>query len=193
VNRTWMTLSLLAAFSSSTAALAAKQHKAPEMYAATEAEAGETPVSPVPHPVAMAVNPSARKLMNTPTPSRSRPSRQELAGQAMPNQAAPAAAAGAAYDPVPSDQVDGMGRRLKLVEELIRRHGRAYDYRVHTVRELESVLAKLDGVRKASVPIAAPTATPIAEVKTAPVAADAEPETISPALPTPTEEDEASN
>lgn len=48
------------------------------------------------------------------------------------------------YDPVPSDQIDGMATRLHLVEALIRRHGRAYDYRVHTVRELQAILAKLE-------------------------------------------------
>jgi hypothetical protein len=51
---------------------------------------------------------------------------------------------GLAYDPVPSDQIDALGRRLELVDALVRRHARAYDYRTHTVRDLELILAKLD-------------------------------------------------
>ena len=49
-----------------------------------------------------------------------------------------------AFDPVPSDQADSLVRRLHLVEALITRHARAYDYRIHTVKELEGVLAELD-------------------------------------------------
>jgi hypothetical protein len=37
-----------------------------------------------------------------------------------------------------------MGRRLQLVDSIIRRYGRAYDYRTHTIRELEQILAKLN-------------------------------------------------
>ncbi len=49
-----------------------------------------------------------------------------------------------AFDPVPADQVDPIVKRLKLVDRLIREHGRAYDYRIHTVRELEQILSALE-------------------------------------------------
>jgi hypothetical protein len=83
-----------------------------------------------------------------------------------------------AYDLVPSDQIDPLARRLQLVEALIRRHARAYDYRIHTVPELETILAKLDA----------------AEGPAAPAHAAAEPKRIAKAapaaLPTPNEDDE---
>lgn len=47
------------------------------------------------------------------------------------------------YDPVPADQVDALSKRLKLVEELIRKHGRAYDYRTLTIKELEALIEGL--------------------------------------------------
>jgi hypothetical protein len=169
--KSWISLSLLVALSTSTAAWAAKSPRVPEVYSATETE------NTVAHP--LAVNPSARKLMNTPTPSSSQAhsiARQQLAGQAAPHQTAPA------YDPVPSDQKDSMSRRLKLVDMLIHRYGRAYDYRMHTVRELEAVLAQLDGAaaptHASSEPAPAP-APRIAPVETAPAT-----------LPTPSEADE---
>jgi hypothetical protein len=49
-----------------------------------------------------------------------------------------------AYTPVPSDQRDSIANRLKLVEQLLRRHGRAYDYRIHTTQDLSQLLTKLD-------------------------------------------------
>jgi uncharacterized protein YkwD len=48
------------------------------------------------------------------------------------------------FDHVPSDQVDSIARRLKLVEVLLRKYGRAYDYRIHTLSELETILANLE-------------------------------------------------
>jgi hypothetical protein len=50
----------------------------------------------------------------------------------------------ARFDPVPQPQRDGIARRLGLVEEILRKHGRAYDYRSLTVRDLETILAELD-------------------------------------------------
>lgn len=55
-----------------------------------------------------------------------------------------------AYDPVPSDQKGALSIRLKLVEAIIQKHGRAYDYRIHTVRELEALLQRLDSAEKSS-------------------------------------------
>ncbi|MGK5082647.1 hypothetical protein WDW37_05020 [Bdellovibrionota bacterium FG-1] len=48
------------------------------------------------------------------------------------------------YDPVPVGQVEPLAQRLKLVETLIQRHGRAYDYRIHTIKELQEILSQLD-------------------------------------------------
>jgi hypothetical protein len=50
----------------------------------------------------------------------------------------------AKYDRVPTTQTDGISYRLRLVEEILRKHGRAYDYRSLTVKDLELILAELD-------------------------------------------------
>jgi hypothetical protein len=49
-----------------------------------------------------------------------------------------------AYDPVPDQQAVKIAKRLAVVDQLIRRHRRAYDYRTHTVTELEGILTELD-------------------------------------------------
>ena len=63
--------------------------------------------------------------------------------------AAPAPVAAAApardYDLVPAKQTESIARRLVLVDRLIREFGRAYDYRIHTVKELETILNDLEG------------------------------------------------
>ncbi len=48
------------------------------------------------------------------------------------------------FDAVPSDQIPLVIKRLRLIELLISRHARAYDYRALTIRELESRLAQLE-------------------------------------------------
>lgn len=68
-----------------------------------------------------------------------------------------------AFDAVPSDQADSLVRRLKIVEALITRHGRAYDYRIHTVRELEAILASLDR------PVSSAKVAPVAQTSRFPV------------------------
>jgi hypothetical protein len=50
----------------------------------------------------------------------------------------------ATFDSVPQAQADGVAKRLKLVEEIVRRYGRAYDYRSLTSKDLELILAELD-------------------------------------------------
>lgn len=62
---------------------------------------------------------------------------------AAPVAAAPLAPVAKTYDRVPQDQIDPVLTRLQLVEEIVRRFGRAYDYRTHTVRELEAILQQL--------------------------------------------------
>lgn len=48
------------------------------------------------------------------------------------------------FDPVPADQTEALLKRLKLVETLIEKFGRAYDYRALTVSQLENILANLE-------------------------------------------------
>ncbi|MBL7716871.1 MAG: hypothetical protein JNL01_15505 [Bdellovibrionales bacterium] len=48
------------------------------------------------------------------------------------------------YDEVPDGLADALEKRLDLVEKLIRDHKRAYDYRSHTVKQLEEILEKLE-------------------------------------------------
>jgi len=48
------------------------------------------------------------------------------------------------FDAVPSDQIPLVIKRLKLIELLISRHARAYDYRSLTLKELEGRLALLE-------------------------------------------------
>jgi hypothetical protein len=53
------------------------------------------------------------------------------------------------YDPVPAAEVSSIRQRVHLVDLLLRKYGRAYDYRTHPVRELKAVLADLDAQAKA--------------------------------------------
>jgi hypothetical protein len=48
------------------------------------------------------------------------------------------------FDNVPENQRAGIAKRLELVADLIKRHGRAYDYRQHTLKELRSIISELD-------------------------------------------------
>ena len=48
------------------------------------------------------------------------------------------------YDPVPSDKKTQVAERLRLIERLLVRYNRAYDYRAHTKRELVFILHQLD-------------------------------------------------
>ena len=76
----------------------------------------------------------------------------------------PAVAAKGGYELVPSTQAEPIIHRLKIVEELIRKFGRAYDYRVHTVKELQSILSQLEASRNAQLPEPpAPVSSPAAE------------------------------
>lgn len=126
------------------AAIQPKVQSAPEVYEATEAEVDAAPGA---KPAMLRVAPRQAAGIARPQPVIVQPV------QALPTPAAVAANgtapdklpdSGLSYDPVPSDQINALGRRLQLVDALIRRHGRAYDYRTHTVRDLELILAKLD-------------------------------------------------
>lgn len=48
------------------------------------------------------------------------------------------------FDEVPSDQAEAIVERLSLVEEILIKHNRAYDYRSHTQKELKTILSELN-------------------------------------------------
>ncbi len=60
--------------------------------------------------------------------------------------ASPAVSATSA-DRVPEDQKSALSERLVVVQDIIRRHNLAFDYRTHTVAELKEILAKLDAAK----------------------------------------------
>lgn len=66
-----------------------------------------------------------------------------LATQSAPLKAAPTKAANK-YDVVAEDHRDSIVGRLELIQSLIVRHGRAYDYRTTTTAQLEKTLKELD-------------------------------------------------
>lgn len=84
---------------------------------------------------------------------------------AKPVAAATARLATASFDTVPAGQSDAILQRLKIVENLVRKYGRAYDYRAHTLKELQLIQSTLEST---AAPVAAPQAAPI---PTAPVVA----------------------
>jgi hypothetical protein len=63
-----------------------------------------------------------------------------LAAASAPKAASPAAA----FDAVPANQSEAILQRLKIVENLVRKYGRAYDYRAHTLKELELIQSTLE-------------------------------------------------
>lgn len=144
--RTGLTLMALAAIPAvSQPAWARKnQPSAKETYAAMDSDPNALPADPelsarTPSPIEKRIKPMRRggEAEIRRAERRAEP-RQEIREAPHKPVAAPA------FDPVPSDQIPGLTHRLKLVEALIRRHGRAYDYRVHTVKTLETVLARLE-------------------------------------------------
>jgi hypothetical protein len=55
-----------------------------------------------------------------------------------------ARAPGIEYYKVPDAQTQSLVKRLSLVRSLMERHGRAYDYREHTIADLKQKLDELD-------------------------------------------------
>ncbi len=68
----------------------------------------------------------------------------------------PAQTGSPGFDAVPPGQAESIARRLKLVEIMIRKYGRAYDYRMHTLRDLEMILAKLDATQARAMEVPPP-------------------------------------
>ncbi len=58
------------------------------------------------------------------------------------------------FDAVPASQSDAILQRIKIVENLVRKYGRAYDYRAHTLKELQLIQSTLESAAPA--PAAAP-------------------------------------
>lgn len=52
------------------------------------------------------------------------------------------------FDPVPKSQKVAIRKRIQLVDRMIAKYGRAYDYRTHTLRELQNILAELEAQAK---------------------------------------------
>lgn len=74
------------------------------------------------------------------------------------------------FDAVPASQKDAILERLTIVENLVRKYGRAYDYRTHTLKELQLIQSTLEST---STPAAAaqPAAAPARVRAQAPVVA----------------------
>ena len=62
--------------------------------------------------------------------------------------APPFDASDAQFDPVQKNQVESIAGRLGLVQKLLLKHHRAYDYRLLTKAELETILKDLDREQK---------------------------------------------
>jgi len=112
---------------------AAKKHKPAEVYAAVEDDDGPPSSLRVTTTTTVQASPSQTKKESI-APARSSPN----------------------YDSVPLNQRESIARRLKLIEQLVREYGRAYDYRSHTNQDLEKILAQLE----------TPPAPPAAETRT---------------------------
>lgn len=48
------------------------------------------------------------------------------------------------FDSVPQSQIESVAARLKIIEQILRKHKRAYDYRSNTSAELQAVQIYLD-------------------------------------------------
>jgi hypothetical protein len=120
----------------------AKSHpKAPEVYSAVESNAGPAAQATAQASVHASVRAPKATLARVEVAAPARPVAQ-AAGIAAPT--APLTPAAPAFDAVPAAQTDALSMRLVLVDALIRRHGRAYDYRALTVKKLQELLAQLD-------------------------------------------------
>jgi hypothetical protein len=139
----------------------------PETYSATDSSAGIAPVGKQ-QPL-MADNESDSDELSTPEES---PSSRPAAVEAAPLVATPAvqpqtraqgaqaAQASPTYDTVPIEQTDAFVKRLGLVSEILKKYGRAYDYRMHTVKELETLLNELGRTEVKSIRVA-PSTPPV--------------------------------
>ncbi len=109
------------------------------------------------HGIDSAAQPVTDEPMERPAPSgvRTRASTQALepaipvGPAALGMGALPGARASSKnYDYVSPAHRDSVADRLVYVEELLVKHGRAYDYRSHTTRELKGILEQLNGTMR---------------------------------------------
>ena len=160
---------LVFAFCIGSPAFAAKMKRTSQSYPAVEGEESASvstvAQTQVPAPAQMPTQGKAAPVISPPaTPPPSAPP--------------PVAARGimSNYDAVPAEQIEPLAKRLKLVEAIMRLHGRAYDYRVITIHDLELILASLEPVPKkdtetkagAAAGIAAPSQSDSASLVPAP-------------------------
>jgi len=144
----------LALLSAASAAPRIKKIVNKEVYAATdrnEMPVDEQPGFAVPAESDPAAAP-ALALKQTRAPVRA----------AKPKVPAPAAqpkVVSSAFDSVPASQSEAILQRLKIVENLVRNYGRAYDYRTHTLKELQLIQSTLESTAAAQAPAAAPIPT----------------------------------
>lgn len=82
----------------------------------------------------------------TPAPAETRVQRRAAARKTVKREKA-AKEKALPYDLVPETLTPALERRLELTRELITEHGRAYDYRTHTVKQLEAIKEQLDIAR----------------------------------------------
>jgi hypothetical protein len=133
-----------------------KRAPAKEVYAATDASemqpgvaAGfampvESDVSGATLPTAPATLPAATQA--APAAKAHKAAKPQAAAPATPVAASVPKAASSAptFDAVPASQSEAILQRLKIVENLVRKYGRAYDYRTHTLKELELIQSTLE-------------------------------------------------
>lgn len=156
-------------------ALAAKK-KSPEIYAATEdggysvledARTGENSSSAVEIPSQSSDDQPAPRVKVTKDRVKARTAlrqQKELPAKARAKNASletpvstaqlsagtPGADPKINFDQVPAGQAESVAQRLKYVEIIIRKYGRAYDYRTMTLRDLQAVLGQLDAASQPS-------------------------------------------
>jgi hypothetical protein len=167
--------------------------KAPEVYAATdvnEIQAGTAAALPVEDDTAPLLSSqnvqvqeaAPQKKTAAPKQKQKTPRAVASAASAKANKPVAVTAKAVAFDVVPADQSNAILERLKIVEELIRKYGRAYDYRTHTLKELQLIQGTLESTSAAR-PVAAqvqaqapaPAPAPAATAVAAPAPAAAAP------------------
>ncbi|MBY0471018.1 hypothetical protein K2X30_07590 [bacterium] len=121
----------------STAALGA------EVYSATDGETlGPDVIAPLPQQAESGVPAAPVAPVTKVAPLK--PSKKAVAAAKPPRRKRGKNSAAKPFDQVPEVQAEAIASRLKIVEQMILKHGRAYDYRTHTVAELQKILARLD-------------------------------------------------
>jgi len=48
------------------------------------------------------------------------------------------------FDPVPDEHVNSIAKRIKIAYKILVNHNRAYDYKIHTTKQLQSILDQLN-------------------------------------------------